>query len=209
MYRLNLFVFVVFFTLIVAGIMPQAAIAVSESQSSIEQTFQKAKKDYLDKNLKSAAEQIQKASDYMKAEAEKASATGKEALTASAHELNKLSDDVKKGAVKSVKGLDDAFARAYHAMAADAHAKSMKAWAEKQSVKTGDALDSATKDLKHGLAWTGQKIEKGTKEVIRKSEELALKLKKKSSVVAEDVGKGLQKTGDEIEKFGKRVSPKE
>ena len=87
MYRLNRVVFVVFFTLIVAGIMPQAAIAVSESPSSIEQTFQKAKQDYLDKNLAAAAEQIRKGSAYIKAEAEKASVTGKEALAASAREL--------------------------------------------------------------------------------------------------------------------------
>jgi hypothetical protein len=208
MYRLNLVIVVLVFALIVTGILPQAAVAGSESQSSIEQTFQKAKKDYLDKNLKSAAEQIQKASAYMKAEAEKASVTGKEALAASARELNKLSEDVNKGAVTSVKKLDEAFARAYHALASDSHTKSMEAWAKKQKVKAGDALDSATKDLERGFAWAGQKVETGTKEVMKKSGELALKLKEKGSVMAEEVGKGLKKTGDEIEKFGKRISPK-
>ncbi len=208
MYRLNLFVFVVFFTLIVAGILPQAAIAVSESQSSIEQTFQKAKKDYLDKNLKSAAEQIQKASDYMKAEAEKASATGKEALAASARELNKLADDVKKGTITSAKRLDESFARAYQALAADSHTKSVEAWTRKEAAKTGAALDSATKNLERGFAWAGQKVETGTKEAMKKSEELSLKLKKKGAVMTEEVGKQLKDMGNEIEKFGKKISPK-
>ena len=208
MYHLNRIV--VFFILVLIGavILPETVIAASDSQSSIEQTFQKAKKDYLDKDLKAAAQQIQKASDYMKAQAEKASVTGKEALAASARELNKLSEDVKKGTIKSVEKLDEAFARAYHAMAAESHAKSMEAWAKKQTVKAGNDLDSATKDLERGMAWTGQKIEKGTKDVIKKSEELALKLKKKSSVMADEVGNGLKKTGDEIEKFGKRISSK-
>ncbi len=208
MYRLNLVVIVVFFTLIVAGILPQAAVAGSESRSSIEQTFQKAKQDYLDKNLNSAAEQIRKGAVYMKAEAAKASVKGKEALTASARELDKLSDDVKKGTVTSVKRIEEAFARAYQALAADSHTKSMEAWTKKEAAKTGAALDSAAKDLERGFAWAGQKVETSTKEVVKKSEDLSLKLKKKSSVMAEDVGKGLKDMGNEIEKFGKRISPK-
>ncbi|MGD0021632.1 MAG: hypothetical protein ABSC54_04955 [Smithellaceae bacterium] len=208
MYSLNRVVFVVFFTLIAAGIMPQAAIAVSESPSSIEQTFQKAKQDYLDKNLAAAAGQIRKGSAYMKAEAEKASVTGKEALEASARELNKLSDDVKKGTVNSVKRLDESFARAYQALAADSHTKSMEAWTRKEAAKTGVALDSATKNLERGFAWAGQKVETGTKEAMKKSEELSLKLKKKGAVMTEEVGKQLKDMGNEIEKFGKKISPK-
>jgi len=208
MYRLNRAIFVVFFTLIVAGFMPQAALAVSESPSSIEQTFQKAKQDYLDKNLAAAAEQIRKGSAYLKAEAEKASVTGKEALAASARELNKLADDVKKGTVTSVKRIDEAFARAYQALASDAHTKSIEAWTKKEAAKTGAALDSATNNLERGFAWAGQKVETGTKEVMKKSEELSLKLKKKGAVMTEDVGKELKDIGNEIEQFGKRISSK-
>jgi valyl-tRNA synthetase len=208
MYRLNLIIGVVVFTLIVTGILPWAAVAGSESQSSIEQTFQKAKRDYLDKNLNAAAEQIQKGAVNMKAEAAKASVKGKAALTASAQELEKLADDVKKGIVTSVKGIEEAFARAYVALASDSHIKSTEAWTKKQAAKAGDALDSATKYLERSLAWAGQKVEASTKEAIKKSEDVSLKLKKKGSVVAEEVGKGLKDMGNEIEKFGKRISPK-
>ncbi len=204
---LTLFVAVVF-TLIVAGIPPSAAIAVSDSSSSIEQTFQKAKKDYLDKNMNSAARQIQKGASFMKAKAANASAKGKEALNASAKELEKLADDVKKGTVTSTKRIEDAFARAYVALAADSQVKSTESWAKKESVKAGDALDSATKYLERSFAWAGQKVEKSTKEAMEKSKELSLRLKEKSSVMTEDVGKGLKDAGNEIEKFGKRISPK-
>ena len=207
MHRLTLFVAVVF-TLIVAGILPSAAVAVSDSSSSIEQTFQKAKKDYLDKNMNSAAQQIQKGASFMKAKAANASAKGKEALNASAKELEKLADDVKKGTVTSTKRIEDAFARAYVALAADSQVKSTESWAKKESVKAGDALDSATKYLERSFAWAGQKVEKSTKEAMEKSKELSLRLKEKSSVVTEDVGKGLKDAGNEIEKFGKRISPK-
>jgi hypothetical protein len=188
--------------------MPQAAFAVSESPSSVEQTFQKAKQDYLDKNLVATAEQIRKGSAYIKTEAEKASVTGKEALAASARELNKLADDVEKGTVTSVKRIEESFARAYQALAVDSHTKSMEAWTRKEAAKTGTALDSATKNLERGFAWAGQKVEIITKEVMKKSEELSLKLKKKGAAMTEEVGKQLKDMGNEIEKFGKKISPK-
>jgi len=208
MHHLKLFAFFAAFTLIVAGILPWTAIAASESQSSIEQTFQKAKQNYLEKNMDSAAQQIQKSASYMKAEAAKASDKGKEALYKSAKELEKLADDVKKGTVTSVKRMEETFARAYVALATDSHIKSTESWAKKESAKAGDALDSANKYLKRSFAWAGQKIETKTKEAMKKSEELSLKLKEKSSVVAEDVGKRLKDAGNEIEKFSKRISPK-
>lgn len=208
MNRLKLFAVVAAFTLIVAGILPCTAIAASESQFSIEQTFRKAKQDYLVKNMNSAAQQIQKSASFMKAKAAKASDKGKEALNTSAQELEKLADDVKKGTVTSVKRMEETFARAYVALASDSHIKSTESWAKKETAKAGDSLDSATKYLERSFAWAGQKIETSTKEAMKKSKELSLKLKEKSSMLAEDVGKSLKDTGNEIEKFGKRISPK-
>jgi hypothetical protein len=208
MYRLNRVTIIVVFVFIATGIFPWAAVAASEAQSSIEQTFQKAKKDYLEKNINSAAQQIQKGASYMKAEAAKASVQGKEALAASAQELEKLADDVKKGTVTSVKRIEDAFARAYLALAADSQIKSTESWAKKEAAKAGEALDSATKSLEKSFAWAGQKVENSTKEVMEKSEDLSLKLKKKGSLIAEEVGKGLKDAGNEIEKFGEKISPK-
>jgi hypothetical protein len=207
MYRLNFVVVVVVFTLITTGILSWTAVAGTESQSSIEQTFQKAKKDYLQKNMSSAAEQIQKGAAYIKAETAKASVKGKEALTASARELEKLADDVKQGTVTSIKRIDESFARAYLALASDAHIKSVESWNRKETTKAGDALDSTTRYLEHGFAWAGQKVETSTKEAMKKSKDLSLKLKEKGSVVAGEVGKDLKDMRNEIEKFGKRIYP--
>jgi len=208
MHRLNTFVVIAAFMLIVAGILPWTAMAASESQTSIEQTFQKAKQDYLQKNMNLAAQQIQKGASYMKAKAENASAKGKEALDMSAKELEKLADDVKKGTVTSVKRMEETFARAYAALASDSHIKSTESWAKKEKANAGDSLDLATKYLERGFAWAGQKIETSTNEAMKKAKELSLKLKKKSGVVAEDAGKVLKDAGNEIEKFGERISSK-
>jgi hypothetical protein len=207
MNRLNIFAVVAVWTFLAVGILPWTAIAASESPSSIEQTFQKAKQDYLEKNMKSASEQIQKSASFMKAEAANASDKGKAALNASAKELEKLADDVKKGTVTSVKRMEEIFARAYVALAADSHIKSTESWARKEKAKAGEALDSANQYLERGFSWAGQKIETGTNNAMKKSRELSLQLKKKGSVVAEDVGKGLKDAGNEIEKFGKRIAP--
>lgn len=208
MLRLKSYFVVAVATLFVAGIFSSTVFAAAESQSSIEKTFQKAKQNYLDKNMNSAARQIQNGASFMKAHAEKASVKGKEAINASAKELEKLADDVKKGTVTSVKRIEDTFAHAYAALASDSYIKSTESWAKKQAEKAGDALDSANKYLERGFVWAGQKIETGTKETMKKSKELSLKLKKKGSLLAEDVGKELKNAGDEIEKFGKKISPK-
>jgi len=208
MYRLNRVNAVVFFALILTAILPLAALAETESQSSIEQTFQKARQDYLQKNMDSASEQIKKAAAFMKAESAKASVKGKEAMMSSAQELEKLAVDVKKGTVKSVKKIEKPFARAYFALANDSHIKSAESWTKKESAKAGEALESSSKYLEHGLAWTGKKVETGTKKTIEKSRSLSLKLKEKGSVIAKDMEKGLKDTGNEIEKLGKKISPK-
>ncbi len=209
MYHLNRITVVIVFALIVTVILPWTAVASSEQSSSIEQTFQKAKQDYLQKNMSSAAQQIKKGAAYMKAESVKASAKGKGAMTLSAQELEKLAVDVKKGTVISVKKIEEPFARAYLALAADSHIKSTESWTRKESAKTGDALDSSTKYLERSFAWAGQKVETNTKKAIEKSKSLSLKLKEKGSVIAKDVEKGLKDTGSEIEKLGKRISPKQ
>ena len=208
MYCLNRVAVVVVFVLIVTGMLPWAAVASSESQSSIEQDFQKARQAYLQKNMNSAAEQIQKGASYMKAAAAKASAKGKDALTLSAKELEKLAVDVKKGTVTSVKKIEEPFSRAYLALAADSHIKSTESWAKKESTKVGEALDSSARYLERGVAWTGRKVEAGTKETIEKSKDLSLKLKEKGSVIAKEVEKGLKETGSEIDKLRKRISSK-
>lgn len=207
MQALKRFLVVIVFALLYAGVLPMAAIADSETSSSIEQTFQKAKQEYLQKNLDAAAKHIRKGAAYMKAQAQKATAKGKEGLEASARELDQLADDTKKGAVTSEKKMEDAFARAYVALATNDHIKSTESWAKKQSAKTGAALESAGKNLEKGFAWAGQKVEKGTNDVLVKSAELSEKLKTKGRIVADDVSRGLKEAGNEIEKFGKKIAP--
>ena len=208
MYRLNRAAVVVVFALFVTGILPLAVFAESESPSSIEQTFQKAKQDYLHKDMDSAAAQIKKGADYMKAESLKASAKGKEALTASARELEQLSVDVEKRNREAGKENRTALCACLSGNGCGPAYQISGIMDQKESEKTGEALDSSSRYLERSFAWAGQKVETHTKKAIEKSKSLSLKLKEKGNVIAKDVEKGLNDTGSEIEKLGKRISPK-
>ena len=212
MKNLNRIVIVVVFVLTAAFVinsLPYAFAVGTESPSSIEGYFQKAKQDYLKKNLKAAADEIRKGASYLKSEAANAGEKGKEILTESARELEKLADDVQKGAIKSVKKLESAFARAYYAQAVSSHIKSTESWARKEVANTGNSLEKATNYLERGLAWAGQKTEEETQKAIKESKDLANKLKKESILVADKVEKGLVGLGMEIEKLGGRIPEQE
>lgn len=100
--------------------------------------------------MDAAAAQIKKGAAFMKEESIKASDKGKEALAESGRDLEILSGDVKKGSVTSVKKIEDAFGRAYHALARDAHVKSTESWAKKESAKAGESLEKAANYLERG-----------------------------------------------------------
>jgi hypothetical protein len=184
------------------------AAAESASKGSLEQTFQKARQDYLQKDMKAAPEEVHKAAAWMKSEAAAAKGKGKEALAASSRELEKLAGELKKGTVKSVKEIEMSFARAYNALAANSHVKSAEAWSKKEFQKAGDELEAAADALGKAYTWAGQELKAGTQKVISESKELSAKLKEGARQVSADAGKAMKDLGQEIKEFGRKISTK-
>jgi len=185
-----------------------SAAAETQSKGSIEQTFQKARKDYLQKDMKAAADEVRKGAAYLKSEAAAATGKSKEALTASYLELEKLAGEMEKGTVKTVKEMEMAFARAYNALAANSHMKSAEAWAKKESKKAGDDLEAAAGELEKSYAWAGQKVEAGTQKVIDESKALSKKMKEGASQASAETGKAMKSLEDEIRTFGRKIARK-
>jgi hypothetical protein len=185
-----------------------AAAAETPSKGTIEQYFQKARQDYLQKDMKAAAAEVHKAAEWMKSEAAAAKGKGKEALTASYRELEKLAGELEKGTVKSVKEIEMAFARAYNALATNSRVKSAEAWSKKEFQKAGDELESAADALGRAYTWAGHKAEAGAQEVISKSKELAQKLKEGATRTSAEISKALKDMEDEIRTFGRSISGK-
>lgn len=168
--------------------------------------FQKARQDFLKKDAKDAADEIRKGGAFLKKESERAAGEAKETLTASADETEKLAEEVEKGTVTSVKKLDESFARADHALARYHYANASESWARRETAKAGHEIKEATAYLERGLGWTGQKIESGTRTAIRDGRLVAGKLIEGTGWVPEEVGKGFEAVGREVEEFGKRVA---
>ena len=208
MRHLNWIVLAFFLAVLTMGYVPAAVAAEATPSTSLEQNFQKAKQNFLQKDMKAAADEIRKAAAYLKSEADAATGKGKEALTASYQELEKLAGDVEKGTVASVKKLDAAFARSYKALATNSHVKSTESWARKEISNTGKHLETAADYLERGYAWTGEKMKAGTKKVVEESRVLSQKLKDDAGWVSSKVSKGLKDMGNEIETFGKRFASK-
>ena len=158
--------------------------------------------------MKAASEEIHKAAEWMKSEAAKAKGKGKEALTASYRELQKLGEDLKKGAVKSEKEIEMASARAYQALATNSQVRSAEAWSKKEFKKAGEELDMAVSQLEKGYAWAGQKVESGTQKVIDQSKEWSRKAKEDAGKASAEARKILKDAEDEIKALGQKISGK-
>jgi hypothetical protein len=169
--------------------------------------FQKAHESFMKKEYDASAASIRKGADYLRKEAESAGDKGKKLLTASVAELEKLADSVEKGAVKSDKKLKDAFSRAEHAVANDQYVKATDSWVRKETKKTGQALDSAAMHMERAADWSGQKLKAGASRAVKEGREVSDKLVKGAGYVPEKVGKALNRMGDAISGFGRKIVP--
>ncbi len=79
--------------------------------------FHQAHENFFKRHYKAAAAELREGAAFLKIEAGRAAGDTKHALKASAQELDKLATATENGAVKSVHDLDNAFARAEHALA--------------------------------------------------------------------------------------------
>ena len=169
--------------------------------------FHKARESFLKKDFKNAAAEIRKGAAFLKLEAARSTKEGKELLMSSVYELKKLAKDVDAGEVTSAKMLDEAFARAHHALARHHHIKATEYHAKGEMSKMGHALKAAATHLEHGLAWSGHKLEAGTVEVLKETGLVAGKLIEGTGWVASGVGKAIDEIGKEIAKLGRMVEP--
>ncbi|MEZ0328055.1 MAG: hypothetical protein ABWK15_00540 [Dissulfuribacterales bacterium] len=170
--------------------------------------FKKAHESFIKKDYKATVNEIRKAADFMKKEAEIASDKGKKAILASADELNALADKIEKGAVKSRGEISSVFARAEHALANNYYLKATDAWFKKETKETGDALKSAANHLEQAGEWSGHKAKAGVSKAIKETKELSNKLIQGTGYVTDDVGKGIEHMGGAIVNLGNKLMGK-
>jgi septum formation inhibitor MinC len=176
----------------------QTAPAPSVKSEEPGSSFQKAVEFFLKKDLKAAAAEIRKGAGFLKEKVKEASRDGKEALKASARELEQLAGDVEKGTETSEEKLKETFARSYQALANHQVIKASESWAKKKTKETGEALTAAARYLEETVRWSGRKLETGTAEVVHYARTVGGKLKKGTAYGVEEVGKGIKEIGREL-----------
>jgi hypothetical protein len=110
------------------------------------------------------------------------------------------------GAVRSSKDIQDAFAKAEHAVAEHHYLRAAEAWSKKSIKDAGHELHAAAVSLEHGFAWAGKKLEAGVVKVLDDSRHIAGKLIEGADWAKDEIGEGIEYLGREIEKFGKVVA---
>jgi len=170
-----------------------------------EQYFQDAHDSFLEQKWKDAANSIRDGAKYVQGAAEQAKGEEKKLLENSKDDLNRLADEVQKGAVKSVNQLNEAFSQTYQTLSKSQQMKATESWVKKQYVQAGDALRNASDDLERSANWVDGKLAEDSKTVIEKSRQVAEKLKEGTGWLASEVGDSLTALGKEVDDFGEKL----
>jgi len=191
---------------------PQGYVLVEEDvvivlANEAHQSFLRASENFAKGKMKAAAAEIRKGEAYVKLEAASATAEGKKALLSSAGELKQLADKVEKGAVKDGKELKSTFARAEYAMARHHYLKAAEQWEKKDSQKVADDLNAAAAYIDSGQVWVTKKMHAGAADIKKEARRLAAQVTAKTGAEAQELGKGMDNLGKEIEKYGKGLEP--
>jgi hypothetical protein len=179
---------------------------VSSGQPGFEQqperNFKAAAEEYLKKEYEVSAEDLEKASAFMEQRAKTGSERTKASLNKSAQELDRLADDMEKGAVRSVQSMKETFARADRELANYYHEKAAESYARNEFKKAGRELKESARSLQQGMGWAGYEVEQGSQAAISRISRMGEDLEKGTKVAAADVKDGISSLGDEIRKFG-------
>ncbi len=127
--------------------------ALFTSDLKHEQDFQGAA-DALKQGLTDeAAKAISRGEAYIKIERGRATAEGKEALSASAKELNELANSVRSGTARTMGDLSSVFARADLALAKHHYYASQQEWNDQEQTTSADDLEQSVGDLQAAMDW--------------------------------------------------------
>jgi hypothetical protein len=164
-----------------------------------------AHESFLKKDWEKSAAETRKAAAFMKREAARAKGETKEALNASATDLEKLADRIEAGTVTSVNDLDRAFARAHQAVAQSHYIHASEAWTAKKSELAGTELQAAASHVRAGIAWSGHKAGEAGEAALNDADAVGKNLQHGTSVTAEEVSKSMDAFRGECSKLGQWV----
>lgn len=114
--------------------------------------MERAREGFLKHELETSSREIRKAGGYLHAAASHAEADLKSVLQESATELDDLGEEVRQGTVDSISRLENAFARAEHALAMHNQRMAQRAMERADAIRSGQYLRTAIQNAEDSLA---------------------------------------------------------
>lgn len=164
-----------------------AAGEVFGARTEAQALFDSARARFLARDNAAAATNLRDAAAFTRQKADKAAQPAKDALVASADELERLATSVAAGRVKSVDALDHATGRAQLADAALHCTAALDAWKMKNAPTTGAELLMITDHFTRGASDLGTPLTGSAKDAVEKARALAVNLTKGAAVLPTDV----------------------
>jgi len=176
-------------------------------EDEVEKHLQAAQKLFLQGEMKAAAAEIRKSASALKPKIELVPEET-EALQKTIDDLENLANSVEQGTFKKVDQLKNAFSATELRLAEFYRKIAIKAWAEKNYKRAGEALKYSTNYLKRAADWSGEKIETGFTLVINNARQLGKNLLQGAGFISDEVKDGLDNVGKEIDKLNNRLTNK-
>ena len=155
-----------------------------------------ANESFLKGDTKKAGEEISKAADYVKKQANHVAAGSKADMEAAGAELDKLGQGVKSGTVKSEADLKKSFAKVDHQIAMTWHKTA--AAAQKLGKDSSADLNKAGTALAGAAKWSGNQLNEGTQKTVDA-------VKHAGKATADQVQSWWKSIGDGIDDLGHKL----
>jgi hypothetical protein len=185
--------------LVVAAAATAHAQATGAPEPEPDKSMTSAHDGFVKGDMNKASEEIKKAATYVHAQEQKVVKSAAAGVKKAGDDLDRLSADVKQGAVKSADDLKKAFAKADHALAAAWHATAESE--QKAGQNTSAAVANATAALEGAAKWTGSKLDAGAQAAV----DAVHRAERGAKMGMDAVGRTLRGIGQGIADMGKRI----
>jgi hypothetical protein len=159
-------------------------------------------------DARAAGSEVAAAAAFLRVHAGSAAGADRADLLESARDLDRLAVAVRQGNVRSVGQFDDAVRHTDRVLARHHWERANRAWAHRETVKTGQELRAAADATDRAAHRAGRDVEAGTRDVVRGARLLSGKLIDGAGWTVDEVGKGLADLGGAIERLGRHVEPR-
>jgi hypothetical protein len=162
---------------------------------------------FLKSDLRTAAKELRKAAVHLKTSSTHSIETSKRKLVHAAHDLERAADRIESGTLKSVDEFDTTVSHAMQSLSEYQYRKAVEAWAKRETRQAGHYLRAAADNLERATARTEARMKAATTEVTRESRVISRSMVEGTGIMIDDVGKGLERMGHQIEHVGLTMLP--